>query len=176
MLLAFKAKEAERKMREAAAKHDYEAAIPLRDEWKALTAEISEMERKAAVMVVERKVIDIKTKAPVTPEPDRSGYTVIDLVEPKDGEHQTDEFVPNEGDVWLINDLTRSIHAGEFSGLCVLAGMRGDNGEIVGVECWTTEAVEEDLQRYLGALAQLKHDLLCLADEAYYDEDEDSAT
>lgn len=173
-LVSFRARDAAEKMREHALRHDYEGAIPFRDTWRELTAQLAAEEAAALVEVADRKVICLTSRAPVPSDDERAAYKVIDLVTPEGIEAHDAEtaapvepFVADEEETSLLAFIADEVNHGRLSGLMILGGHREDDGTISVVSQWTTMPVIDAGQSFLGALAECKHDLLQVMDEAY---------
>lgn len=178
-LVSFRARDAAEKMRQCALVHDYEGAIPLRDTWRELTAQLAAEEAASMIEVADRKVICMTSKGPVPSDDERATYKVIDLVTPEGvaGEEVTEPaepFVADGEETSLLAFITDEVNAGRLSGLMILGGHREEDGEISCVSQWTTMPVIDAGQAFLGALAECKHDLLQVMDAIYDDAADDA--
>lgn len=148
MLLQFKANEAERKMRDAISCLDLEAAIPLRDEWRALKAEADSAANEAHRQADHRKVIDIKTRLPLADGPE-----AIPISMPA-----TDPAA-QEDDLALLEFLLSEVKLGRMKGILAFVG-HPEDGQIETVSPWDTSSVWPAYQQFVGAMEEFKHDLL----------------
>ena len=157
---AFRIKEAERKMQMAALSLNYEAAIVLRDEMFVLRAE------QAAIPedTVDRKVVDFKTRQPIIQEaPSAEEVTAISAPE-------AEKFVANVEEVALAKFILEGIEKGDFTGVIAFVGHREPDDEIDVVSSWPTSTALENMQKFIGAFEETKHDMLMLANDEYEEE------
>ena len=159
---AFRIKEAERKMQMAALSMNYEAAIVLRDEMLALRA------AQAAIPedTVDRKVVDFKTRQPVAQaEGGEEQSQEVSAITP-----EAEEFVADAEEVALAKFILEGVEKGNFTGMVVFVGHREPDDEIDVVTSWPTSVALENMQKFIGAFEQTKHDIMMLAMDEYEEE------
>lgn len=163
-VLAFRVKEAERKMQVAALALDFERAIICRDEMRAAQAELDALR----VDPEERKVISLKTRQVFTPPSESEPASSVEppVCEPT--------FKPDEEDISLLKHTLHEVEQGNLSGLMIFAAHVEPDGELSVVSSWSTTPAWDHMQQFLGAMEEAKHDLLSIsADLAEEISDED---
>jgi hypothetical protein len=165
-LTKFRLGELERKMQKAAQALDYEAAIVIRDELRALRSQ------EEAQPVTIPKVVDIFTKQEVI-APEFSEESVTP------GSREAIPLFVDEDAVTILEAALEEVKSGKVVGICVLKGLSDGDDNLLDIENAVSGCALEYTRMFVGGCHTLSHDLLEIEDDtadfefSEYDEDED---
>lgn len=152
-LTAYRMNELERKMLEAAGRQDYEAAITLRDELKALRQAHADAEPPPPP-----KVVDIFTRSEVTATP-----------KGRRKKRKEEPYVDQDA-LSLLSDVMGEVQAGRAVGVCVLVGRLGPEGYMYEIEPFISGHALDYTRLFVGGAQTLSHDLLSIEADAFDEE------
>lgn len=157
-LTAFNLNELERKMLEAAGRQDYEAAIPIRDELRAMRKAAQDAEPPPPP-----KVVDLFTRAAVEATPEA----------PQKAQERPSKPEPDPQLIELLKDALKDAKAGKTMGGVLLVGVPTSDGtQVYTVQCSTSDKVDEHLYLFVGAMEMAKLELQQIAQDIYLDDEE----